>query len=152
MIPEIVSWWDPGGMSGQAVLYNHGALFYADEYPFEKVGDQAEDVCQTWGPGLTIGIERYHAIPGKPQTNAGDAYRPMGVIEHYALRYGCHLVWANPADRLTIPTKALQKMGFWVPGKDDAQEAARHLVAWCEREHVLPPRERAILSEVRASL
>jgi hypothetical protein len=32
----------------------------------------------------------------------------------------------------------LKRVGWWVPGKDDAQSASQHLLAFCLRENCVP--------------
>ena len=151
-LPPCLLWMDPGGITGLAWLWNGGQSYYTDEYPFGEVGDHIEDTCRAWGRGLVLGYETYKVRPNMPQTNARDAMEPIGVLRHYGLRYGCHIVHADPGDRLVMTRAILTGFGWWPKGKKDAASATQHLAAWCLRENCLPPRERAIMSEIVRTL
>jgi hypothetical protein len=152
MLPPCLLWMDPSRLTGLAWLWNGGQSFYTDEYPFGEFGDHIEDTCRQWGSGLVLGYETYKVRPNLPQTNAGDAMEPIGVLRHYGLRYGCHIVHADPGDRLVMTRAILTGFGWWPKGKKDAASATQHLAAWLLRENCLPPRERAIMSEVVSTL
>jgi hypothetical protein len=153
MIPEAVLWIDPGDDTGLAWLLDHGTAFYAWEFKFFEAGDQIEATCQQHGPRLAVGWERYDIRTRLPQTHAYDAIGIIAVTRRAVRRYGCQVL--DPAQQHT-PTPAehreLEAIGWWVKGRNDAQSAAGHLLAWLRRSHNLPPREREILSAVRTTL
>lgn len=148
MIFETVLWIDTGDMTGFAMLDRHGRDFWADEFDFQTAATALEQLCASRGPRLAVGWERYTVDPGRPQTHVYDALGMTGVARYLARKYRCiGLPSAAPGDRKTGTRKILTAIGWWRPGKDDAQAAAQHLYAWCMRTANLPPRERAILSE-----
>ena len=51
-----------------------------------------------------------------------------------------------PEQRKVATMDKLRMLGWWLPGKDDAQSAGQHMLAWLLRSGNLPPRERAILA------
>jgi hypothetical protein len=149
MIPEAVAWVDPGGMTGLAVLWGHGQRFHADEFAFMEAGDAIEIACAQWGPRLAIGWETYTIRPHLPQTDAHTAIGMIAITRRYAIMHRCQILpGAHPNERKTVTMAMLKAVGWWVPAKDDAQSAAQHLLAWLKRSGQLPPRERAILSEL----
>lgn len=147
-LPPAVLWMDPGGMSGIA-RYERGA-FSCGEYPFRQAGDLLYGMCQHWGPSLAIGWERYRALPGKPQANAADAIEPIGVARYFATAFSCAIL---PEAQQHTPDatdqQRLKALGWWIPGQDDSQSAACHLLLWLMREGRLPAREARILRELR---
>jgi hypothetical protein len=147
MIHPMVMWMDPGGDSGLAWLWDTGTRFHADEFRLPQLVYQIEDTCSRYRRYAAVGWERYFPIPGKPQTNAADAIEPIGVLKSAAIRYGCTIL--KPAEPRTPDAsehQQLEAIGWWVPGKDDAQSAAGHMLRYCRRSGNLPPAVAAILS------
>jgi hypothetical protein len=147
MILPAVCWTDPGDMTGIALLHDHGRQFWCDELPFFEACETIEQLARTWGRAIAIGWERYTPRPDKPQTNAHDAMGFIGVARWQARKHRC--VMLDPGQARS-PSKAerldLQAIGWWRPGKNDAQSAAAHMLRYLRGSRQLPPRERAILS------
>jgi hypothetical protein len=146
-------WLDGGGMTGIAWLLNGGHVFQADEYPFDEACFQIEQWC-AYGQGtVAIGWERYTIRPGVPQTHAYDAIGINMIAGYLARKHGCAILpvaaqhTPNAADR-----RELEAIGWWVPGKNDAQSAACHALRYCRRSGNLPPREAAILSDLAGTM
>jgi hypothetical protein len=153
MLPPAVLWADPGKMTGIARLsiagHQPGYKFSAEELPFQDACQVIDLWCQGWGPSLAIGYERFDInseTHKKSRAGIHDAIHVIGVIRYLAAKYGCRLL--EPAQQHT-PDAAdrgrLQALGWWVPGKDDAQSAACHLLRWLVRENELSPAQRAVL-------
>ena len=144
MLPPVVAWIDPGKMTGIA-KYERGA-FIAVELPFYAACSQINALCSYHGPALWIGWERYRVDLRRPQHNANDAIEPIGVARFAAMGFGCVIL---PEAQQHTPDaterRRLQAIGWWVPGKNDAQSAACHMLAWMKRNNQVPPREREIL-------
>jgi len=140
-MPPVVAWCDPGGMTGIARLLVHeGYRFSAGEWPFHEAVHEIELLAGSCGPALAIGWERYKIIPGLPQDHAHEAIEMIGAIKSAALRHRCMILTpAAPSAREPASPAVLQRIGWWVPGKDDAQSAAQHLLAWLLRTGNLPP-------------
>jgi hypothetical protein len=142
MLPPCVLWIDPGKMTGLAWLWqvNAGTSFWADEFAFQEAGQHIADTCARFGPTLAVGWETYRVDRSLPQTNARDAIEPIGVARWHAQKYGCRIL---PEGQRHTPTPAdrqlLTRIGWWVPGKNDAQSAAWHMHNWCVRTGNLPP-------------
>lgn len=149
MLPPCVLWMDPGGMTGLAWLWQlgGGSRFWAGEWPFQEAGECIEDTCQRYGPLLWIGWETYRARPGEPQHNARDAIEPIGMARYLAGKHGCRVL--QEADRHTPDADdqaMLRAAGWWVPGKDDAQAAATHMMRWLRKTGQMPPEVAAKMS------
>lgn len=149
MLPLAVLWIDPGMMTGLAALFDRGTHFYADEYGFMEAGTNIEQFCQLYGPRAAVGWETYTVDPSRPQKDAHHALEMIGVARRYATMYCCQQIQpAAPGKRKAATTKMLQAVGWWVPAKDDAQAAARHMLAWLMRTNQVPPRERELLDQL----
>lgn len=150
MIPQAVMWVDPGMMTGLAALIDHGTRFYCDEYGFMEAGTNVERFCSMYCQRAAVGWERYDVDPSRPQKDAHHALEMIGVVRRYATMYCCQQITpANPGKMKPVSTRMLQELGWWVPAKDDAQAAARHLLAWLMRTNQVPPREREILDALK---
>jgi len=152
MMPPCVLAIDSGGMTGLACCWEQGRAFYADEYEFLEAGDHVEHLCQQWGPALLMILEKYRIDRRRPQTHAHLALEMSGVARRAALKNGCQLLEPGPRERLTATPEVLKALGWWVPGKDDAQAAAQHLAAHLIRSGNLPPAGVAVLSEPTGTL
>jgi hypothetical protein len=150
MIHPVVIWEDPGGMTGLAWLL-HGHDFSCDEYSFLEACEQVEQYCRYYQGSLAIGWETYHIRTHLPQTHAHTALEMIGATRYLATKYRCHILpHAEPHKPTTEDKRLLKAVGWWVPGKDDAQSAACHMLKYLMRTGNLPPREAALLSEVTA--
>lgn len=137
--PPHLIWIDPGGMTGFAWLF--GGRFGAHELSWDEACRQLEVACQSWGPQLHLGYEKFTILPSTHKLSPQpEAYEFPGVIKFLAARYRCRLLEpAAPADRLAATPAELKALGWWTPGLDDAQSASLHLLAWLKREKCLPP-------------
>ena len=153
MIFPTVMWIDPGDMTGIAWLLNGGTQFQADEYSFGNAAYQIEVWCAAHRAQLAIGWERYTIRRDKPQTHAYDALGIIGIARYLTAKHHCYVL--PPAEQHTPKTferKQLEAIGWWVPGKDDAQSAANHMLRYLWRSGNLPPREAAILSAAAGTI
>jgi hypothetical protein len=148
MIPPMVLWGDPGKMTGLAWLLAGGSIFQVDEYPFDEACFQIEQWCAYQGPLLTVGWEAYRPRRGVPQDDAHFALEVIGVFRYLSRKHHCTVLpEGQPHDPDAADRKILIALGWWTPGKKDAQSAAVHMYKYLHRTGNLPPRERAILSE-----
>jgi hypothetical protein len=143
MLPPCVLWIDPGFMSGFARLER--GRFLADEYPFKEAGDRLYALAQHYGPAMWVGWERFTVnAETHKKTPQPEAMEFIGVARFFCLSWRCRILTpAAPGDRNTATQAMLRQLGWWVPGKDDAQSAAQHMLSWLLRTGQLPPAERA---------
>jgi hypothetical protein len=149
MLPPGVIWVDPGYMTGIAFLYlahTPEPYFLANEYEFQEACRIIEQAADSYKGKLAIGWERFDInAETHKKTRAGiyDALHVIGVCRYIAYKYGCRAM--TPAQQHT-PTatdrERLQKLGWWEPGKDDAQSAAAHMLRYLEQENELTPAQR----------
>jgi hypothetical protein len=149
MLRPCTVWVDPGLMTGIAEYYRDSSLLIAREYPFHDACTMIGKLCRDLAGGqLAIGWERFTIGPQTHKlTPQHDALHVIGVLRWQSRLYGCHVL---PEAQQASPSKAeqdqLRRLGWWVPGKNDAQSAAAHMLRWMRREGELPPRERDMLS------
>jgi hypothetical protein len=121
--------------------------FWVTEAPFIWAGNHIESACQAWGRGLSVGWEKFTIHAKTPAADAHHAIEMIGVARRAALIHGCPILSpAAPGDRNVATMAKLKALGWWVPGKDDAQSAAQHALAWMLRTNNLPPREAGVLA------
>jgi hypothetical protein len=150
MISGTVMWIDPGKDTGIAVwhpAWNKPAIW---ELEFEQAGDYIEYYCQA-APVMYVGWETFRITPTTPPDDAHHAIEMIGVTRRAALKSRCTILTpAAPGQRRVATPEMLKALGWWVPGKDDAQSAAQHLLAWLLRGEHLPAREAGILAGLRS--
>jgi len=141
MLPPCTLWVDPGGMTGCAWLWlaETGWAFFADEYAFLEAGQHIEDTARRYRTTLVLGIEGYHIRPDKPQTDAASAIEMIGVAKYHGLANGARIIIAEPRSPNESDQEKLRALGWWVPGKDDAQSAGCHMMRHLLRAGDLPP-------------
>lgn len=146
MLPPAVAWMDPGGMTGIAVL-SASRHFSCDEFIFQDAGNKLYGLCSYYKSDLKIGWERFTIGPETHKlTRQPEAMEMIGVARYLAQNWGCQILTPAAPDQRNMATPAmLKRLGWWVPGKDDAQSAAQHMLAWLLRTNQLPPRERELL-------
>jgi len=143
-------WVDPGGMTGVAVFFGtDGVLWSCDEYPYQVACDILWEACQAYRDRMAVGWERFDITARThklTQDGVRDATGVIGVARYASARWGCRVL--EPAHQHTpgpADQKKLRALGWWVPGKDDAQSAACHLLRYLERTRNVPPRMAAVL-------
>lgn len=152
-LPPAVLWADPGKMTGLALLVTqpwHPNLpsrvlpqFGARELAFGPACKEIEQVCAAWTNRLAIGWERFDInaqTHKKTREGITDALHMIGVCRHLTAKYGCRFLGeAQQHTPDATDRKRLQSLGWWEPGKDDAQSAAAHMLNWLMRENELTP-------------
>lgn len=146
MLPPAVLWIDPGGMTGLARLER--GTFTVDERAFQAAGDFIVGMTHHYGPMLSLGWERFTIFADTHKyTQQPEALEIIGLARYHATANRCRILpeqeqmTPKPGDR-----RKLEAIGWWLPGKNDAQSAANHMLVWLLRQGELPPRERAMLA------
>lgn len=143
-------WVDPGKDTGIAAWHPRWDRAFVWEYEFERAGDMIEYICRAYGQPL-VGWEAFHINPKTPPADAHHAIEMIGVTRRAAIKNKCVILTpADPNQRKKATPAMLKALDWWLPGKDDAQSAAQHLLAWLLREGNLPDREAGILAELRS--
>lgn len=160
-LPPAVLWIDPGQMTGIATLLSNDASwgtmvlkgtepsFAADEFPFAAACPEIEGLCRRYGQTLAIGWERFDIndrTHKKTQAGIKDALHVIGVCRYLTGKYNCRFLGeAQQHTPDSTDRQRLQLLGWWRPGKDDAQSAAAHMLRWLIRENELHPAWRDLL-------
>lgn len=143
-------WIDPGLMTGIAMLateHDFGQRidpqFSARELRFLPACETIEMNCRAYSRRLAIGWERFDIndrTHKKTQAGIKDAMHIIGVCRYLTAAYGCRFLGeANQHTPDRNEQAQLKKLGWWVPGKDDAQSAAAHMLRYLVRENELTP-------------
>jgi hypothetical protein len=147
-----VLWIDPGKITGIALwVVRDGGGFFCDEMDFDNAAHAIEATCERYGRELDVGWEHFAIFPKTPPADAHHAIEMIGVARRAQRRNGCRNVGpAQPEQRKSATMARLKAIGWWVPGKDDAQSAAQHLLAWMERTGCVPDEQAVTLAALRS--
>ena len=132
---------DPGKVTGIAVwdpaeLGNRPGAY---EVPSRVKVYRVFDDIVSWGRPGTVVIERFTIKPGVVNTNQPDALMIIGAIESTATRVGWPVEFQLPAAAMSWATnERLRRVGWWVRGKEHANDALRHLLLWTYAHNLLP--------------
>lgn len=130
-VPYEVLWLDPGRTTGYAELCPGPRVITGEKRGIESVGLFIDGFCQG---GRAIGWEDYLGSGGSPRY----AFEVIGVATYLALRSRCRILDPAPAaSRVVCSDEALKRLGWWKPGHEHANQAAKHLVAWLLRNHLM---------------
>lgn len=141
---EHVLWLDPGRVTGWAVVNLVTGAFETGQEEFYETGLLVSRWAHNYEAGLVLGWEDYLGHGGSPKW----ALEVIGVARWFGECYGCRLQTAPASSRVVVTLPVLKALGAHALGKEHANDAARHLVAWLRREGLM--RER--LDEVFTSL
>ena len=152
MLPPVVMWVDPGGMTGIALYLTFEGKLEVDEFPFQRAGEVIWNHMTHFRSALHVGWERFTILPDTHKlTPQPEAIEVIGVTRFLAGVFGCRVL--SPASQHT-PDKTdqarLKALGWWTPGKNDAQSAAAHMLNWMLVAGELPPHEREMIRNVSA--
>lgn len=123
---------DPGKMTGLAGFDLGRELWNGS---WERDTASAYAFLTEWatmGPELLIACERFVITAGTMKVGRGDenwSLELIGVARYLAARHGCafELQSAGDAKRFA-PDARLKQVGWWNPGHDHANDAARHVL------------------------
>jgi hypothetical protein len=155
MLTRPVLWVDPGKDTGLALFQPQNlpeASTVVLEEQFMQAGDRVESICGYYGRTLLVGWERFTIFPSTPPADAHHAIEMIGVVRRSAMEWGCQILTpAAPGDRNVATPAMLKELGWWIPGHDDAQSAAQHLLAWMLRERCAPAWVNGRLASLRGN-
>lgn len=112
--------WTAGHVSAWEVLGLAGA------------GSCAAFICLAHAGQLVVSVESLHiGAESVKKSRAGllEAIEIVGVLRYLASRHGCMFVQHTPGQAAAFGSRErLDATGLWVPGKDHARSACRHLL------------------------
>jgi len=119
---------DPGGTCGYAYLLNDDTVFASQLPPLEFL-----TCAHSWlsdFPEMECVVERYTITQRTIKlSRQSDALEVTGALRYLAHAYGGReIVLQQPADVMRLFTNdRLKELGWYVPGKEHACDALRHL-------------------------
>lgn len=134
---------DPGGTTGFAWLIHDeetGSLSFnggqvAGRYEAERF---VREVHTTWryAEGLTVIIERWDVRANTHQlTNQDDPRYIIGWVDGYCSEHDITYVEQKPAQaKKFADDPKLKRLDWYLPGKDHARDAARHLATYLAKQ------------------
>jgi hypothetical protein len=139
-------------MTGVAIWHPNTERPFIDEGNFVTTAELVERACTAYHK-ISIGWEQFtiNAQTHKKTADASEAIQVIGAIRSAAVRHNRTIL--TPAQQHTpspLDRQRLEAIGWWVPAKNDAQSAAAHLLNWMLRTNQVPPREAAILADLRS--
>lgn len=135
---DLVVWLDPGLTTGMAWWDPRVEIFGSWQYEKGDLLKRIEYLVQTHEGQVGIGCEHY-IIAGRSPGNPKPSLEVIGAVEAGAGegRY-CLLPPMPSAARKLGSAVLLRRLGWYKPGKDHANDAAMHLLAYLFREKRLP--------------
>lgn len=138
-LPKFVIWLDPGLHTGWAALTD-GAEFHSGEGILPEIGELLTAHGIWHREDMAIGWEQYIVAPGGGRAGSpGPPIEVIGMARWLGFYHHCQMLKPVPsAMRTVVKPEHLKKLGWYRPGKDHANQAARHLLAWMLREKLVP--------------
>lgn len=145
-IPEFAIWLDPGLTTGWATLL-HGEVFDSGQGILPEIGELLEDYGAIYRDRLALGWEQYIVTSGGAKGGtAGPPLETIGMARWLRYKYEMQILKPVPsAMRTMVTAQMLKRLGWWCPGLDHANDAARHMLAWLLRQKLLPEHLGAVL-------
>lgn len=133
--PDVVMWLDPGLTTGWAMLAN-GVEFSSDQCGFYPLGELVESYGRVYRRRMAISWERYIVTSGGSRTGtAAPSLETIGMVRWLCLSHDIMLLRPMPSSTRKLGSEEkLKQLGWYVPGKRHANDAAMHMLSWLLRE------------------
>ena len=139
MTEPVIEWLDPGKTTGAAFLDMETGWFSAGQYDSDELSRHLFAMSTTYGSRLRLGYEQYLAAGGPHKGTSKHSQGAIGVIEDQVECHGITLLKSVPSSSRIVASPAfLRRMDWYTPGKQHANDAARHLLAFLLRQHPVP--------------
>lgn len=136
----MITWVDPGKMTGMASWEPTRELFWARQDKPSQICQDIEGLGKKLGPALHLGWEQFIITPGSHIKHDQSASQTIGMLEWLAERHGLTVLPAQPssARNLGMAGGKLERL-VWDNRGAHAKDAAAHLLAFLLRTNQLPP-------------
>lgn len=137
-------WLDPGKVTGYSRLLFGGRepWFNAWEVGPQEMGNLIADQTARHGREMILGWEAYLGSGGTPR----HALEVIGVARYFATKHNCVIVERPASSRLICRDEHLRELGWHRPGKEHANQATRHLVAWLLHHNLMMDRLKPVFT------
>ncbi len=130
---------DPGLTSGVVTMDTHSPhVLSIHELTFNELVKMLDDMDAHDLPDTMI-CESY-IITGRTValTRQYDALNIIGMLRYFSVSDGKPLFLQPASDAKSFcDNKKLKEVGWYVPGKEHAMDAARHLFLWCTKQDII---------------
>lgn len=90
------------------------------------------EMCTHTETIVHIVVERY-VRQSQKMTSQPDALEVIGTLRYLARKYGAAFALQSRSERLKVAMVDLKRIGWWVPGLEHAQQAAKHALVYVSR-------------------
>lgn len=123
---------DPGKMTGWAMYTTEVDSFSSGQAPWFEHLQWFEDVYRAFDVVVCESFVITAATIKKSRQNW--SLEAIGTMKYLLAKQGRELVLQSPGEAKGFATpEKLKKVGWWLPGKDHAQDAARHMLTYVVR-------------------
>lgn len=137
---DVVTWLDPGRLTGLAWWDPKTNLFSSWQYESEDLAKRLHFLTDTYGDRLVVGYESYLVAGSARSGTPKHSLKAIGVIEDLAEQGLYRLAPPVPSSSRKLGSVAwLRRMGWYKPGKPHANDAAMHLLAYQLKQKPMPP-------------
>lgn len=143
MEPDLIVGVDPGKMTGWASYRCSGDSFTSRQDPQDAFVDVIVPWIEStaWRTDVLVICERFVVSSGTVRKSRGDenwSAEQIGVLRHTCRRYGVPFELQSPSDAMKFATNdRLKEIGWHLPGRDHANDAARHVLLGVARHRPL---------------
>jgi hypothetical protein len=134
---RLVVWLDPGKLTGLASWDESATAFRSWQYDEEDLMRRLWTLSELYEGRIALGWEKY-IVTGGGGAKRGDAHysqQVIGTVNTAARTSGWQILPSMPSSARALGSPAmLRRLGWHKPGKDHANDAAQHLLAYLLRQ------------------
>jgi hypothetical protein len=133
-------WLDPGATTGVAAWDFDRRLFRSWQEDFLRTGQLIGNLAELQGPEspIRLGYEQYNILPGSFARHDGSALMVIGMARWLCLLNNIGMLPSQPNSARRLGLRHLKTLGWHVPGRGHANDAAGHLATWMITGDLLP--------------
>lgn len=147
---SVVVWFDPGKTTGMAVYDTDTTRFTSGQYTDGELHDTFEALILTHGNQVEAGWELYIQTPRpRPGSQAKHSLGAIDIIVNLCEQYGVTVLKGQPSSARAFKSTIvfLRRLGWYLPGRQHANDAACHLFRHLIRQRPVPENIRKRLPE-----
>jgi hypothetical protein len=131
-------WLDPGATTGIATWNFRTGQFRSCQEDFLRTGRFLVEMGEYAERPISLGYEQFNITPGSYVHHDGSALMTIGMARWLTLVHEFKLLPSQPNSARRLGLKHLKTLGWHVPGRGHANDAAGHLATWMITGDLLP--------------